>query len=230
MRRGPAVRRAAAAALVLLLGSGAAWAQAAGARLSDIVALARAADAQYGAARAAAAAGRERLPQARAGLRPSVAFTHVQRRNRDGSTSYTGGTGSYDASSTSLVLSQPVFRIANVVAVEQAGLQAELVEIQLAFAEQDLLLRVARASVDVLQSPARRRRLSRSSWRRPGAASRSAPRRSPTSTRRRRGSTWRWRRRSPCATTCSCASACSSGRSAAPCRAWRGCGPMRRWR
>jgi outer membrane protein len=143
--------RSAAAALVLASAAAGAFAQAGGARLSDIVALARDADAQYGAARAAAAAGRERLPQARAGLRPSVAFTHVQRRNRDGSTSYTGGTDSYDASSTSLILSQPIFRIANQVALEQAELQTELVEIQLAFAEQDLLLRVARAYFDVLQ-------------------------------------------------------------------------------
>jgi outer membrane protein len=115
------------------------------------VALARDADALYGAARAAAAAGRERLPQARAALRPNLVFSHVQRRNRDGSTSYVGGTDSYDASTTSLVLSQPVFRIANQVALEQAELQTELVEIQLAFAEQDLLLRVARAYFDVLQ-------------------------------------------------------------------------------
>ena len=138
-------------ALALALCCAAASAQAQGVRLGAIVDMARESDAQYAAARAQAAAGREKLPQALAGLRPSVNLTHTIRRNRDGSTAYDGSTGGYDAGSSALVFSQPLFRVANKLSADQAELQVQLTDQQLLFAEQDLLLRVARAYFDVLQ-------------------------------------------------------------------------------
>lgn len=138
-------------ALCLIACLAAASAHAQGVRLGAIVDMARESDAQYAAARAQAAAGREKLPQALAGLRPSVNLTHSMRRNRDGSTAYDGSTGGYDAGSSALVFSQPLFRVANKLSADQAELQVQLTDQQLLFAEQDLLLRVARAYFDVLQ-------------------------------------------------------------------------------
>ena len=139
------------AALCLAVWCAAATVQAQGVRLGAILDMARESDAPYAAARAQAAAGREKLPQALAGLRPNVNLTHSMRRNRDGSTAYTGATGGYDAGSSALVLSQPLFRVANKLSADQAELQVQLTDQQLLFAEQELLLRVARAYFDVLQ-------------------------------------------------------------------------------
>ena len=139
------------ATLCLALWFAAASALAQGVRLGAILDMARESDAPYAAARAQAAAGREKLPQALAGLRPSVNLTHSIRHNRDGSTAYDGSGGGYAAGSSALVLSQPLFRVANKLSADQAELQVRLTEQQLLFAEQDLLLRVARAYFDVLQ-------------------------------------------------------------------------------
>jgi outer membrane protein len=121
------------------------------ARLGEVLDMARASDAPFAAARAAAQAGRERLPQAQATTRPNVNFNFSTRRNRDGSSAY-DDTLSYDASSASLSVVQPLFRLLNKATIEQAEWQVQLVEHQLAFAEQDLLLRVARGYFDVLQA------------------------------------------------------------------------------
>ena len=120
-------------------------------RLGDILRLARAADARFASARAAADAGREKLPQARAGLLPTLNLTHSGRHSSDGSTLFPG-TKVYDAGGTSLLLSQPLFRSVAVLGIAQAEFQVQLSEQQLAQAEQDLLLRVARGYFDVLQA------------------------------------------------------------------------------
>lgn len=118
-------------------------------RLGGILDLALASDAQYAAARAAAAAGREKLPQAQAALRPNVNAVMGARRNTDYSTSYSGALR-YDSQGAGITLTQPLFRIAESAAVEQAELHTQLVERQFALAQQDLLLRVARGYFDVL--------------------------------------------------------------------------------
>jgi outer membrane protein len=140
------------APFTLLLATGVAVA--AGVRLGAIVDMARSADAQYGAARAAADAGREKLPQALAGLRPTVNLTYTIKHNRDGSggTIAYPGTLGYEGQTGALVVTQPLFRVANKVNAEEAGLQVQLAEQQLTLAEQDLLLRVARSYFDVLQA------------------------------------------------------------------------------
>lgn len=148
----PVRRRACGAALrgLVLLGA-AALADAQAARLGEVLDMARASDAPYAAARAAAQGGRERLPQARAAIRPSINLSYSLRRNRDGSSAFDDTLG-YEASSAALTVVQPVFRLLNKASIEQAEWQVQLAEQQLAFAEQDLLLRVARGYFDVLQA------------------------------------------------------------------------------
>jgi len=120
-------------------------------RLGAILEMARATDAQYAAVQAAAQAGRERLPQARAALLPTVGLSWSSRFNRDGSSAYSG-TRADDAGTAAITFNQPLFRLVNLAAVEQAEVQARLVEVQVAQAEQDLLLRVARGYFEVLQA------------------------------------------------------------------------------
>ncbi len=126
-------------------------AQAQTARLGDILDMARTTDAQFAAAVATAKSAREKLPQALAGLRPNVNLTYNQKNNEDNSTAY-AGTLNYEASSTLLSLNQPLYRPVNFANREQAEFQVQLADQQLALAEQDLLLRVARGYFDVLQA------------------------------------------------------------------------------
>ncbi|NMM38162.1 MAG: TolC family outer membrane protein [Glaciimonas sp.] len=101
-------------------------------------------DAQYASARAALSAGQEKLPQARAGLLPSVGLS--------GGTSRTEfeNRQNFSGSSYSLALSQPLFRWANWQQYEQGKLLVALSETQFAQTRQDLILRVAQAYFDVL--------------------------------------------------------------------------------
>ncbi len=133
----------------LLISSAAAQAQ--GVRLSAVLDMALESDAQFGAALAAADGARERLPQALAGTRPSISLSANTRRNRDGSTAY-NDTLSYVAESAAINYSQPLFRLGIKANVEQAEALERLADQQLAFARQDLLMRVARAYFDVLQA------------------------------------------------------------------------------
>lgn len=162
-RRAIGARTALAAGLIALC-CGTAWAQSSAAgpsgatgatgpavRLGQILDMARATDAQLAAARAAAAAGREKLPQAQAANLPNVNLTFNPRRNRDGSSTY-AGTLPYNAHSAALSVNQALYRPANWAGTEQAALQVQLAEQQLQLAEQDLLLRVARGYFDVLQA------------------------------------------------------------------------------
>lgn len=122
-----------------------------GVRLSEILSRARESDAQFAAARATAAAGREKLPQALAGLLPNVNVVLGARNIRDGSSPYPG-TLNYDSTSAALSVNQPLFRMANTAGVEQAKVLVQIAERQLVLAEQELYLRVARGYFDVLQA------------------------------------------------------------------------------
>lgn len=86
-----------------------------------------------------------------AAQRPSANLSASLRRARDGSTAYPG-TLSYDSENAALVINQPLFRLATQVGTEQAEIQVQLTDTQLALAEQDLLLRAARGYFDVLQA------------------------------------------------------------------------------
>ncbi|WP_025915979.1 TolC family outer membrane protein [Herminiimonas sp. CN] len=101
-------------------------------------------DAQYASARAALRAGQEALPQARAGLLPSVGLSGGSSRTEIEDMRTVNG------SSYSLALTQPLFRWANWQQYEQGKLAVALSEAQFAQTRQDLILRVSQAYFDVL--------------------------------------------------------------------------------
>jgi outer membrane protein len=107
-----------------------------------------ASDPVYQAARAQHLANLERLPQARAGYLPVVAGSASIFRNwvsRDG-----GPDLNYNTKSYAVTLSQPVFRLQNWIAIDQARQQVLQADAILANAAQDLALRVGQAYFDVL--------------------------------------------------------------------------------
>ncbi len=103
-------------------------------------------DAQFASARAALAAGQEKLPQGRAGLLPTVgvggSYSRIDIQDIP----------NYSSNSYTLALSQPLFRWANWQQYEQSKLAVAGSEAQFAQAQQDLMLRVAQAYFDVLAS------------------------------------------------------------------------------
>jgi|JI10StandDraft_1071094.scaffolds.fasta_scaffold179663_3 outer membrane protein len=119
--------------------------------LGDIYQLARDNDAQLAAARQTALAGQERAVQGRAGLLPSASVNANLRQNRDRSTAYRG-VQAYESSAVVVSVTQPLLRLGNWKAYEQGNVQARLASQQLAQAEQQLRLRVARGYFDVLQA------------------------------------------------------------------------------
>ncbi|MEW6118877.1 MAG: TolC family outer membrane protein [Pseudomonadota bacterium] len=121
------------------------------ANLSDVYRDAQAYDAQYAAAKAARTAGQEKAVQGRAGLLPQVNVNGNLRYN-DVDSSLPGGDADYDSNGFGISASQPLFRKQNLVQYEQAKTQTRIAEVQFKAAEQDLILRVAQAYFDVLQS------------------------------------------------------------------------------
>lgn len=111
-------------------------------------------DAQFAAARAALDAGRERLPQGRAGLLPtlsaaaSTTWNELDFARRQAEAAPVSA--NYNTNGWTVTLSQPVFRWQNIVAYDQARLQVVAAEAQFAQARQDIAVRVAQAYFDVL--------------------------------------------------------------------------------
>ncbi len=132
-----------AAALALL-----AALPAAGADLLTVFRDARQSDPVFLSARAQREATLERLPQARAGYLPLIAGSASAFRNdlnREIASDLAYTTKSY-----AVTLSQPVFRLQNWIAIDQARVQVLQADSVLASAAQDLALRVAQAYFDVL--------------------------------------------------------------------------------
>lgn len=121
------------------------------ANLSDVYRDALNYDAQYAAARAALKAGQERTAQGRAGLLPQVNLNGYVRYN-DVESSLAGGDAEFDSNGLGVTAAQPLFRKQNWVQYEQAKNQTKIAGMQFRLAEQDLILRVAQAYFDVLQS------------------------------------------------------------------------------
>jgi len=119
--------------------------------LSAVFQDAQAYDAQYAAARAAYQAGQEKAVQGRAGLLPNVNLGGNAQYNKIDS-SLPGGDADYASNGLSLNATQPLFRKQNLVQYEQSKQQVKIAEMQLKVAAQDLILRVAQAYFDVLQS------------------------------------------------------------------------------
>ncbi|MBI5791421.1 MAG: TolC family outer membrane protein [Rhodocyclales bacterium] len=111
-------------------------------------------DAQFAAAKATVDAGREKLPQGRSGLLPTIGFgasttwtdsevtprvTGAATTNRD-----------YNSNGWEVKLTQPLFRWQNWVAYNQSELAVAQAEAQFGLARQDLIVRTAQAYFDVL--------------------------------------------------------------------------------
>ena len=120
--------------------------------LSEIYLQARAADPIFGAAQATAAAGREKEAQGRAGLLPSVTAGATIQRNLEHNSNPVDARRIYSNRPWNVTVNQPLLRLVNFKTYEQGVLQAALADQQLRLAEQELLLRVAKAYFDVLQS------------------------------------------------------------------------------
>jgi outer membrane protein len=115
-------------------------------------------DAVYSGARHALEAGRERLPQGRALLLPSLNLTANATRSRIDSVSRDPAPQSPtflrepSSSGYTLTFTQPVFRRQFWLQYEQAEHQVRQAEAQFGLASQDLAVRVAQAYFDVLAS------------------------------------------------------------------------------
>jgi outer membrane protein len=123
-------------------------------------------DSAFAAARASLAAGRERVPQGRSLLLPTVRASGSYDRSSGDNTPHNvgtiaelpgGGIGMVNPSSShdrvnraSISLSQPLFRWENWQTYEQSKLQAAAAEAAFAQAQQDLITRVTQAYFDVL--------------------------------------------------------------------------------
>ncbi|MDR2113202.1 MAG: TolC family protein, partial [Candidatus Accumulibacter sp.] len=111
-------------------------------------------DARYAAARATVEAGREKLPQGRAGLLPAIGATagSAWNENRYHSGGQPSWKSDYNTHAYSVSLTQPLFRWQNVVQYGQAKWRVAQAEAVFAQASQELILRVAQAYFDVLHA------------------------------------------------------------------------------
>jgi outer membrane protein len=114
-------------------------------------------DATYASARSALAAGRERLPQGRALILPTVNLTgntiasnnHVLQRNPNSNIPVTRN---FSSSVFTITMTQPLYRPQNSLQYEQAEFQVAQAEAQFGQAFQDLVVRVSQAYFDVLNA------------------------------------------------------------------------------
>jgi outer membrane protein len=112
-------------------------------------------DATFSAARNSLAAGRERLPQGRALLLPTLNLSASATRSRIDLNSYNEPVSpsfirNPDATGYTLTLTQPIFRAQNLMQYEQSEYQVRQAEATFGQATQDLIVRVAQAYFDVL--------------------------------------------------------------------------------
>jgi outer membrane protein len=114
-------------------------------------------DTTYASARYSLAAGRERLPQGRALILPTVNLTgnslasdnHLIQR---GPTSNIPQTRNFLSNIYTVTLTQPLYRPQNALQYEQAEFQVSQAESQFGQAFQDLVIRVSQAYFDVLNA------------------------------------------------------------------------------
>ncbi len=127
------------------------------ARANDLLTVYREAlayDAQFAAARASLAAGKEKEAQGLAGLLPSIGLSSNTTWNDiDFQSRATGAaktTREYNSNGWSVQLSQPLFRWQNFMQYQQGALATAQAGVQFGVARQDLIVRVAQAYFDVL--------------------------------------------------------------------------------
>jgi len=139
--------------LAVVFAAGSAW----GADLISVYRDAVAYDAQFASARASLDAGREKLPQGRAGLLPTIGLAsgttwndlEVHRRTSP-ETIPPYMPVKYNTSGWTVTLTQPLFRWQNWLGYNQSELQVVQAEAQFGAARQDLIVRVAQSYFDVL--------------------------------------------------------------------------------
>jgi outer membrane protein len=111
-------------------------------------------DPAIAAAKATWTAAQEKLPQAEAGLLPSVSLTGAANYNNYDATIRSDPrvdiNRSYGFASATVSAAQPIFRYQNVVAVDQAKQFVTQADYTLSVAQQDLILRVAVVYFDIL--------------------------------------------------------------------------------
>ncbi|MDP1611574.1 MAG: TolC family outer membrane protein [Sulfuritalea sp.] len=111
-------------------------------------------DAQFAAARAALDAGREKLPQGRSGLLPTIGLSASTTWNDIDTTRRGGGAPEtntrYNNNGWTVQLTQPLFRWQNWVTYTQSELAVVQAEAQFGLARQELIVRAAQAYFDVL--------------------------------------------------------------------------------
>jgi outer membrane protein len=110
-------------------------------------------DPTFAAARSTLDAGREKMPQARAGLLPSLTMSGNTVWNENEVALHGGATLAkphYNSNTYQLTLSQPLFRWQNWVSYDQSKLQVAQAEVNFTQARQDLILRVAQAYFDAI--------------------------------------------------------------------------------
>src|SRR3989344_1893149 len=124
--------------------------------LLTVYSLAHESDPKFRAAQSVYLAKREKLPQARAGLMPTLNARASRDRNKNETVtdSFIIGRPSagfeYSSSEYSLSLSQPVYNAAVFSGFSQAKAEVRRAEAEYAAAQQDLILRVARAYLELL--------------------------------------------------------------------------------
>ncbi|HEY3431763.1 MAG TPA: TolC family outer membrane protein [Rhodocyclaceae bacterium] len=111
-------------------------------------------DAQYASAKAAADAGREALPQGRAGLLPNINLTGNSQKNDIDYVPKGSSTRSmnYRSSGWTVSLTQPLFRWDRWANYNQAEAKVAVSEAQFGLSKQELIVRVAQSYFDVLQA------------------------------------------------------------------------------
>ncbi len=126
------------------------WAHAQSLDLLQAYRLALGNDTAVASARAQLEATREKVPQARAGLLPTVNGSATV--NRQIVDTNLAPSREFTAQNYSVSLSYPLYRLQNIETFEQSKLQVAVAEAQYAQAQQDLAVRLAQAYFDVLAS------------------------------------------------------------------------------
>lgn len=138
--------------IVLLVAAVCAGHAAQAADLLSVYQEARLSDAKYASARYQLEAGREKLPQARAGLLPTLTLSGNSTYVNVDTSLPTAREYHYNTNGYTLQLTQPLFRWQNWVALQQGELQVKIAETQFAAAEMDLLARSTQAYFDLLNA------------------------------------------------------------------------------
>ena len=122
--------------------------------LLEVYRAAQSSDAIYASARAAWAAGQEKLPQGLSGLLPSASLSgstqYNDRETRSRDPAVGASTGRFNSNALTLSVTQPLYRPQNATAYEQAKTQVAQSDAVFATSAQDLIVRVAQAYFDVL--------------------------------------------------------------------------------